>query len=465
MPVGELEPNRRHVGFRSVRVALVGCACAFFVYSALGLTTHYALGTNAYDLSVFDYALWTSVSGGPVAYVPMFGHSLFAQHFMPTLLLLAPFSRLFGSPAYLIVVQTLFFAVAGFLLFVLADRHLPRRLALAFLGAFLLSRRSHSAVTSYFYIESAEPMLIAGALLAWSSGRHVVFWMLAVLAMGCKEDVALYFLGLGTVLATTSREKRMGMAIMVVAGAWIVIALFVAIPYWRGIYHLGAANPFLEGRYGSNEGGLLARTLVDRLLSRHSLSKLITVASATAFLCFLSPIWMALTLPGLAVDLAAIPGTGQAGLNGHYLWPILPWLFIAAVFGSKRIPATATRWLPIAVALVALIDMPLFTSIAEAPWNALGEGALVRSQLRALNPSGTILAQPNLIPHLPRQMTVHSLGVYSAGHSIADYVLLTQVGDLWPFNAREVAQEVSRLRADRHFEQIASGPLFAFRRH
>jgi uncharacterized membrane protein len=416
-------------------------------------------------LSVFDYALWTTASGGGVAYVPMFRHSLFAQHFMPTLLLLSPLSRLFGSPAYLIVVQTLFFAVAGFLLFVFAERHLPRRLALAFLAAFLLSRRSHSAVTSYFYIESAEPMLIFGALLAWSSGRNVLFWIFAVLAMGCKEDVAIYFLGLGTILAIPRGSRTMGMAIIVVAGVWIVISLFVAIPYWRRLYELGAANPFLEGRYASGGGRLLGRTLVNRLLSLQSLSKLITVASATAFLCFLSPTWMALTLPGLAVDLAAIPGTGQAGLHGHYLWPILPWLFVAAVFGSKRIPAPASRWAPIAVALVALVDMPLVRSMAGAPWNALAEGALVRSQLRALAPSGTIVAQPNLIPHLPRQMGVHSLGVYAAGQPIGDYVLLTQVGDLWPFDSQGVAREVSRLQADRHYEQIASGPLSAFRRH
>src|SRR5262249_51105778 len=75
-------------------------------YAALGLVGHRALDTTAFDLSVFDYAIWTTATGGPAGYVPMFGHSLFAQHFMPTLLLLAPVSRVFDSPAYLIVLQT-----------------------------------------------------------------------------------------------------------------------------------------------------------------------------------------------------------------------------------------------------------------------------------------------------------------------------------------------------------------------
>ena len=41
-------------------------------------------------------------------------------------------------------------------------------------------------------------------------------------------------------------------------------------------------------------------------------------------------------------------------------------------------------------------------------------------------------------------------------------MLLTTVGDLWPFDSESVAREVSMLQADRNYEQLASGPLFAF---
>ena len=111
------------------QVAAWACVCAFLVHTALGLISHYSLRTNAFDLSVFDYAFWTTASGERLAYVPMFGQSLFAQHFMPTLMLLTPLSRVIGSPVYLIVLQTLFHAAAGFLLFRFAERRdrRPRR--------------------------------------------------------------------------------------------------------------------------------------------------------------------------------------------------------------------------------------------------------------------------------------------------------------------------------------------------
>ncbi len=196
----------------ATRSALALCASAFLIYAALGVAGHRALHSNAFDLSVFDYALWSTATSGPVAYVPMFRHSLFAQHFMPTLVLLSPLARLFDGPAWLFVVQAFFHAAAGFLLYRFARRHASNGVALALTAAFLFSRRAHGAATSVFYIESAEPLLIFGALLARESRRLVLYWLLVVLALGCKEDVALYFAVFGIVTAVVERDRRIGIA-------------------------------------------------------------------------------------------------------------------------------------------------------------------------------------------------------------------------------------------------------------
>ena len=277
------------------------CAAAFLLYSSLGLAAHRSLHSNAFDLSVFDYALWSTATGGPIAYVPMFRHSLFAQHFMPTLVLLSPLARLFDGPAWLFVVQALFHAAAGFLLYRFARRHASSGVALALTAAFLFSRRAHGAATSVFYIESVEPLLIFGALLARESRRLPVYWLLVVLALGCKEDVALYFAVFGIVVAVAERDRRIGFATTALSVVWLAVSLGVAIPFWRGIYGLDSANPFLEGRYGG-----LAET-AGRLISLETLNRIITVISATGFACLLAPAWAAIALPGMLVNLAAAP--------------------------------------------------------------------------------------------------------------------------------------------------------------
>jgi uncharacterized membrane protein len=451
------------------RIAVALCTSAFLIYSSLGLAAHRSLHSNAFDLSVFDYAVWTTASGGPLAYVPMFRHSLFAQHFMPTLLAWSPLGRLFDGPAWLIVLQALCHASAAFLLYRFARRHASNGVALALTAAFLFSRRAHGAATSVFYIESAEPLLIFGALIARESRRLIVYWVLIVLALGCKEDVALYVAAFGVVLALVERDRRVGIATTVLAVAWLAAALGFAIPFWRGLYELGSANPFLEGRYGG-----LADAAA-RLVSMETFGRIVTVISATGFACLLAPAWAAIALPGMLLNLAAVPGTLQAALLGHYLWPILPWLFAAAAIGvgdfqrmrglsAAGFRSPAARWIPVAILLVALIDLPLPRAIARTPWRQPEGAREALRQLESIPRDASVLAQPNLIPHLPRRLEMHSLGVYTAGQPEGDYVVLTTVGDLWPFDAGEIAKRIAAYAADARFEQISAGPLFAFRR-
>jgi uncharacterized membrane protein len=263
---------------------------------------------------VFDSALWTTASGGPLAYVPLYGHSLFVQHFMPTLLLLAPLTRMFDSPTYLIIVQTLFYAAAALLLYQFAIDHVPRSVAIALTTAFLLSRRSHSAVTSYFYIESAEPLLILGAVLAWSKRRMVLYWILVVLALGCKEDVAIYLGSFGLLLATTRRALRTGIATMSVAAIWLIGAMGVAIPQQRAAYHV--SHSFIQDRYGvSPEIHIDVASVVQRMAAARLVNKLVTVTSATGFLCLLSPLWMAIAVPGMLLGPHA-NGPGKSTVPG-----------------------------------------------------------------------------------------------------------------------------------------------------
>jgi uncharacterized membrane protein len=442
-------------------LAVVLCISAAAVYSALGLASHRALHTNAFDLSVFDYALWSTATGGPLGYVPMFRHSLFAQHFMPTLLLLSPLAALFDSPAYLIVLQSVFHAAAAWLLYRFSRRQTSDGVALALTAAFLFSRRSHSAASSVFYIESAVPLLVFGALLAWESRRLVLYWALVTLALGCKEDVALYLAVFGLVIARDRRDRSLGIATFVVSVVWLALAVGVAIPAWRDLYGLGRANPFVEGRYGT------VSEAVTGVASLDSMRRIITVISATGFACLAAPAWAAITLPGIFLNLAAQPGTLQAALLGHYLWPILPWLFAAAAVGAPRLQramGTHARWLPAATLVVALIDLPLPRAAARTAWRQPAEAHDVLRQLEMIPPGATVLAQPNLIPHLPRRRDMHSLGVYTAGQPETEYVVLTTVGDLWPFDAVKVNERAAAYAADPRFEHLADGPLVVFRR-
>jgi uncharacterized membrane protein len=121
------------------------------VYPPRILSSHFRLATNAYDLSVFDYALWSTLQGR-LGDVPFIGHSLFSHHFMPTLLALLPLYAWWQSPVFLIAVQLCAVVAAAVLLHRLLAPRVSSLIAGALLTAFLFSRRTHSAATSVFYI-------------------------------------------------------------------------------------------------------------------------------------------------------------------------------------------------------------------------------------------------------------------------------------------------------------------------
>jgi hypothetical protein len=124
-----------------------------------------------------------------------------------------------------------------------------------------------------------------------------------------------------------------------------------------------------------------------------------------------------------------------------------------------------TRWLPVTVAVVALVDLPLPRAIARASWRQPDAAREVLQQLASVPRDAAVLAQPNLIPHLPRRLRIHSLGVYTAGQpDDALYVLLSREGDLWPFTAADIKRQVARYAADSRFEELTDGPLIVFRR-
>ncbi len=455
-------PDSRPVAWAAMAVV------AFWAVSQLvsGLISHRALLTNAFDLSVFDYALWTSLHGR-LAAVPFLGQSLFSHHFMPTLsLVIVPYSA-FQSPVFLIVLQVAAVAVAAWLLWQLCvDRRLPPVLTLAILTAFLFSRQSSSASGSYFYLESLEPALVFGFVLAWSRQKWWQYWALLLLAMGCKEDVALYVLVFGATMML-GRHKRMAAATCLLAAAWLAVAVLGFIPIVRHLDGLPPANPFIEARYGAGESTATLLSSVGRLFSYRSVTALWRLTVGVAGLCWLGLEWFVVAWPAMLLNLAARQDTLQSALLGHYMWPVLPWLYLAAVGGAARVarrPALG-RAAGAILLLVTVADSPVWlraVRLWHTPWTT---AAQVRQDLRALvPPTASVLAMPNLIPHLPHRMAICAVGRETAGCDRTDYVALSTTGDLWPLNSEDVMGRVASYRRDPAYDTVSNGPLYLFRR-
>ena len=432
------------------------------LYGWRTLVGHYSLATNAFDLSVFDYALW-SLAQGERGTVPFMGHSIFSHHFMPVLALIAPVYSLFESPVFLLVLQLIVAAAAGAIYFILQRRMgVGRMTALALLAVFLFSRRTHSAVAGSFYPECLQALLTFAVIATWTRGGWA-YWLSALALLMTKEDAAIYLSAAATAaFFTPYRDVRRTVVTLAVALCWFVPAIVVAIPASRAADGLPRANPLIETRFGSPEGQLEPALLADRVASTSAGRHAVNLIAATGGLSLLGAIWLVPALPGIVINLAASPDSMQATLGGYYAWPILPWLFMAAAAGvtrlERRLPRLALAWVLVLVA-VTIIDNPAIQRMHRTTVDP--DARAVRSQLAGVR--GTVIvAQPNLIPHLPHQTVFAFGGSAVPGQPRPDLVLLTEVGNLWPLTRDDVAAAIHRYEGDAAYQRVSGGPLHAF---
>jgi uncharacterized membrane protein len=445
------------------RAVIFGITLAawILIYSVRAFDGHLALRTNAYDLSVFDYALW-SIGHIGLGYVPFMGHSLFSDHFMPTLLALWPVYQLSPSPTLLIALQLAAFAAAAVLLYRLLPDDLPALSTIAILVAFLFGRRSHSAVTSFFYLESFEPLLVFALLLAWRSGRYVIAVVTGVLALGCKEDMAIYLAAFGAVVFF-SQSKRQGIGTVAASLLWLFVALVVAVPASRRHDGLPAGSPFVEAAVGSSPA---IRRSVERLQAGRAIEVVAMITASTGFLCWLAPAWLTVALPGLLVTLAANPHTPAVSITGHYLFPILPWVFAAAAIGAGRLQRTrpaVLRVVSVLLLLGTIADSPLWRAIGSVSPDERAVAAEIRSSLRRIPADAPVVAMPNLVPHLSHRARIWTLGG-PYPQDTATHIVISAVGSLWPFDAEGVRSEIERYQSDHRFTTVMAGPLYVFQR-
>jgi uncharacterized membrane protein len=441
-------------------VLIVSGWAAMYIWRSMA--GHYSLATNAFDLSVFDYALWSLLRGDAGA-VPFIGHSIFAHHFMPILVALAPIYWAFQSPAFLLILQILIVAAAGLAFFrVQQMMGVDRRLSLLLLLVFLFSRRTHSATAGLFYPESLQTLLTFCLVLAFR-GRPARFWLVAVLLLATKEDAPVYAAAFGALQWMLGVERRRAAMLTIVSMIWFAVAVFVAIPLARRADGLPIVNPLIETRFGTSEGSLEAGVLVDRLMSRSTLSTIANLALMTGGLPALAPLALAPAVPGMAINMTAPPHSMQAGLSHHYAWPVLPWLFIATAAGAHKLhrwrPAVAFVWVGI-LSGATVVDNPSVQRVWRTRLDP--EAMIVRQQLRLVPDGGVVLAQPNLILHLPHRREIYTLGSKHVPATPPDVVLITPVGSLWPLTPAELEQEISRYAADPRYTAATSGPLWMF---
>jgi uncharacterized membrane protein len=418
-PTAERGPRHAVDGPRVVLFVAIGVWAA--TLDRLASLRQDRFGTFGFDLGIYDQATWL-LSRLKDPFITVRGLEAFGHHVNVILLFLAPFYRLGAGPKFLLFVQVAAQASGACAVFLLArDRIHDRWLATALGVVYLLHPTSQWLVWEFFHPDAVSigPLLFA----YWASRERRWGWFAfaSVIALCCKEDVALAFIVIGLLIAWRG-DRRLGLGVSVGSLGWYVVATRVIIPWQNGI------GPFYDtffGTLGSTPPQVAANVV------RHPVTtwKLVThpdrrtyvwhMLAPFAFVPLLSPSTFTIALPMLAVNLVtAYPYTRDA--HFHYSALVLVGAMVATVEGVARLPTLNARRALVGAVLVS----SLATTIAWGPspigrpyrqgWWPLHSSpvyAVDRAAVAMIPKDAAVSVSYDYVPHLAHRPRVYEFPV------------------------------------------------------
>jgi uncharacterized membrane protein len=426
---------------------------------AVAVRRHHAFQTAAFDLGIFDQALWNTAHGRLLFSSIKWDTTLLGDHFDPLQLVLVPFYWLAPSPLVPLVAQGLALGLGAVPLYWMARARFPGSvLAPLFPILYLLYLPLRAANRFDYHPTAFVPVLLFFALYYLEQARWTGMTACLVLAGLCKENMPAAGIGVGLYLALARRRRRLGLALCLGFALWLYAG-----PAWV----IPAFNP--EGyayfsRYQAGEGAL-------PLLHGRRLLYLGHLLAPLAFLPLLDPARLLPGLPFLAQNLLA-RAEAHVSLTFHYSAELVPSLFYATLGGTTVL--ARRRWgadesgrhrvvagLLLAAALIFHDRPEPFYLLRYRSTPHLDE---LRATLRALPSDAAVSAQNRIVPHLAHRTFVYvfpDLG--PRGEVRADYVLLDRTLDRWPIEERFDA-EVAALAGKGYVKLLDRSGILLFQR-
>lgn len=184
---------------------------AFFSINVI--MRHYTFASSAWDLGIFNQALYTTVKQGKLFYYTAElyanpGGTIFGVHFSPILFLIIPFYIVLPRPETLLIIQTVVLASGAYPTFLLAKDVLRNKsMSLSFSLLYLMYPHLHGINLFDFHPDAFFVPFALFSLYYFTKQEWSRYFLFLLLSFLTKEFASLPFLVLGLVDAWSMRER------------------------------------------------------------------------------------------------------------------------------------------------------------------------------------------------------------------------------------------------------------------
>jgi uncharacterized membrane protein len=474
------------------RVALV-LALFGVAYGLLSLVNHYLFRTSAFDLGIYNQAVWDYSHFRREASSVIRYNDMFGDHFTLFQPLWGPLYWLFGSYT-LLLVQIGVLLMGGYGSFRLhwqRTQGTQPAAALWLLVLFLSTWGIYSALAFDYHDNVIAAMLLPWLFYYFEADRRKRASIIAILMAVTKENMALWLvfiaLGLAWLYWREPARRRWAVAVAALAGVYFVVISGVVIPALSGgmVYRYQTVYAAL----GSSPGEML-KTLFTRPFYVIGLLFKNHLASSDGDFVKLELHTMVLLSGGLALLrrpaylLMLAPIYGQKllsdnvmywGLNYQYSIEFVPVLHAAVSHWlAKMAPPRATKWAA-GAAVLCLAATVVSMQVRKSPYYDKAASQFFKSRhyqrefdvaavhkgLAVIPADARVSATTQLVPHLAARPFIFQFP-YVAD---VDYIAALRSPNTYPLTEAELDAQLAEYRASGRWRVVLEeGPLLVLQR-
>lgn len=325
-------------------VVLVLTAAQAFYIALFSVWSHQRFGTFGFDLGQYDQIFNTSLAGQPLrqptlgwdtVWGGLHGHADFG------VLVMMPIYAIYPRAETLLVMQATLVASAAIPLFTIARRHLPQWLAFLLAVAWLGFPPLHGAQLYDIHMQPFGMSFAMWAMAALDAKKWVAFWLLALMATLCREDVSIGLVTAGIFLTLSGYRPRTGVAMIVVFFSYFLLVRFAIMPsipgwtfadVWKELYPTGEKGYGPVVKTMVSNPAFLARSLI----TWEKLRYLLQMFAPLAFLPLRRPSSYIMLAPGALLTWFSTAYAPTISISFQYVCNWTAYAFIASVIVLQR---------------------------------------------------------------------------------------------------------------------------------
>jgi uncharacterized membrane protein len=449
----------RHPAF----VALVAVYAAAMVAWTVLRHRHFGSGV---DLAAYHSVFWNLARRG-TPYNAIERVHQWSNHLEVGLAWLAIPYRIYATPVWLLVAQTLAVAGAAFPIEALA-RRITRDRLISMLAALAMLLTPQLVLADLADFHAATMCVLPVAILAWGievdSSRAVVLSALAAISL--REQMGLLLVAAGVAWVIRHGMRRAFPAAVIAVGG--LAFFFIAVKWAIPAFGSGQSFRYMAqyNRLGGTADGVLSTATSGPLafvaMALHGDRKLfaLELASGSLPLLFLSlrslrrAAWpLLLVAPLLAVQLYS-DDPAKWSIHTHYGAPLVPLFATAAVLALALLPAKGDVRIVVAAVWLSMImmhDTQALPSLRgpgaaiDSGFSKSPRGVALRKAIAAVPPTASVSAQEDVVAHVASRVDVHA---FPDGENSDAYILLDREGEAQhPDRLAVTDRAMARLRA------------------